>query len=89
VTSVSKLTSSKPRGRPPKPPKGARGEVRSDSIYPVTVLLKRLGIGRNSLVAMHRRGLPVHHLGRRCAVVYGKELVEFLVEEWRREAERR
>ena len=83
-----RTTNPKPRGRRPKPVTGARGEVRSDSIYPVTVLLKRLGIGRNSLVAMRRRGLPIHHLGRRCAVVYGKELLEFLVEEWKREAER-
>ncbi len=77
-------SSGKPRGRPPRPLQG-RGEVRSDSIYPITVLLRRLGIARNSLTSMRRRGLKVHFIGRRCAVIDGAELLAFLRAEWARE----
>ena len=54
----------KPRGRKPRSLHG-RGEVRSDSIYPVQVLIRRLGIGRTTLTSLRRRGLEVHNLGRR------------------------
>jgi hypothetical protein len=67
----------KQRGRRPNPLHG-RGEVRADSIYPVSVLCRRLGICRNSLQSMRRRGLPVHSLGRRCSYVFGCELLDFL-----------
>ncbi len=71
----------KPRGRTPKPLHG-RGEVRGDALYPVTVLMRRLGIARNSLQSLRRRGLAVHTIGRRCAVVDGAELLRFLRAEW-------
>jgi hypothetical protein len=77
-------TNSRSRGRPPKPLQG-RGEIRSDCLYPLTVLLRRLGISRNSLTAMRRRGLPVRFISRRSAVVDGGELIAFLRKEWREE----
>ena len=58
-------TSSQPRGRHPKSPQG-RGEIRADALYPIAVLLRRLGISRNSLASMRRRGMPVRFIGRRC-----------------------
>ena len=67
----------KPRGRKPSPLHG-RGEIRADAVYPVTVLMKRLGIARNTLTSLRRRGLPVHCIGRRCALVFGWELLGFL-----------
>lgn len=67
----------KARGRKPNPLHG-RGEIRADSIYPVTVLMRRLGIARNTLAGLRRRGLPVHLLGRRCTFVFGNELIDFL-----------
>ena len=51
---------------------------RADAVYPVTVLLRRLGIARNSLASLRRRGLPVHSIGRRCSLVYGWELLDLL-----------
>jgi hypothetical protein len=67
----------KQRGRKPNPLHG-RGEVRADSLYPLSVLCRRLGIGRNTLTSMRRRGLPVHNLGRRCSFIFGSELLDFL-----------
>lgn len=67
----------KPRGRKPNPLQG-RGEVRSDSLYPVSVLLRRLGIGLSTLTSLRRRGLPIRSLGRRCSYVMGCELIDFL-----------
>lgn len=67
----------KPRGRKPTPLHG-RGEIRGDAIYPINVLMRRLGIARNSLASLRRRGLPVHTIGRRCALVFGWELLAFL-----------
>lgn len=69
------------RGRKPRALHG-RGEVRADSLYPVQVLLRRLGIGRNTLTSLRRRGLPVHSLGRRCTLIDGGELVRFLRAQW-------
>jgi len=34
---------------------------------------------------MRRRGLKVHFIGRRCAVIDGAELAAFLRAEWARE----
>ena len=76
----------KPRGRKPAPLRG-RGEIRADAVYPISVLMNRLGIARNSLTSMRRRGLPVHHVGRRCAVVDGTEFLRFLRSEWKQEEE--
>jgi hypothetical protein len=67
----------KARGRKPIPLNG-RGEIRADAIYPVGVLLRRMGIGRNTLTSLRRRGLPIHQLGRRCSFVFGAELIDFL-----------
>jgi len=76
----------KPRGRPPKPLQG-RGEIRADALYPIAVLLRRLGISRNSLSSMRRRGLPVRFIGRRCGLIDGRELIDFLRAEWKKESE--
>lgn len=67
----------KPKGRKPTPLQG-RGEIRGDAVYPISVLMRRLGIARNTLSSLRRRGLPVHSIGRRCAVVFGWELLAFL-----------
>ena len=68
----------KPRGRKPTPLHG-RGEIRGDAIYPISVLMKRLGIARNSLTSLHGAvGWSVHSIGRRCSLVYGWELLALL-----------
>ena len=72
----------KARGRKPKSLHG-RGDVRADAFYPISVLCRRLGIARNSLQSLRRRGLPVHSIGRRCALIDGAELLRFLRAEWR------
>ena len=56
----------KPRGRKPAPLHG-RGEIRGDAVYPITVFMRRLGIARNTLNSLRRRGPAVHSLGRRFA----------------------
>ena len=76
----------KPRGRPPKPLQG-RGEIRADALYPLGVVMRRLGISRNTLTSLRGRGLPVHFVGRRCGMVDGAELIAFLRNQWKNEAE--
>ena len=76
----------KSRGRPPKPTQG-RGEIRADALYPLGVLMRKLGIARNTLASLRRRGLKVHFVGRRCGLVDGHELIEFLRAEWQKESE--
>jgi len=70
--------------RRPSPPTG-RGPIEADAIYPVATFLRRLGIGRHSLTAMRRAGLPVRFIGRR-AMVDGQEALEFLRQVWRSES---
>ena len=79
-------TDPKPRGRPPKPLQG-RGEIRADALYPLGVLMRKLGIARNTLTSLRRRGLPVRFIGRRCGLVDGAELIAFLRAEWQKESE--
>jgi hypothetical protein len=55
-------------------------------LYPLGILMRRLGISRNTLTSLRRRGLPVHFIGRRCGVIDGSELIAFLRKEWREEA---
>jgi hypothetical protein len=76
----------RPRGRRPKPVPG-RDAIYGDALYPVTVLLRKLGLSRGTLSSMRRRGLPIRHVNRRCAVVLGSELIQFLRKEWTGEAE--
>jgi hypothetical protein len=76
----------RPRGRPPKPVQG-RGEIRADALYPLGVLMRKLGISRNTLTSLRRQGLPVHFVGRRCGMVDGAELIAFLRNQWKNEAE--
>ena len=76
----------KPRGRPPKPVQG-RGEIRSDALYPLGVLMRKLGIARNTLTSLRRQGLPVRFINRRSAVVDGAELIAFLRDQWKNKAE--
>jgi len=76
----------KPRGRPPKPTQG-RGEIRGDCLYPISVLLRKLGISRNTLTSMRRRGLPCHLVTAKCGLIDGREFIEFLRAEWQRQSE--
>ena len=75
----------KPRGRPPKPPQG-RGEIRADAIYPISTILRKLGIARNTLTSLRKQGLKVHFLGRRCGLIDGAELITFLRDQWKSDA---
>jgi hypothetical protein len=77
-------TNPKPRGRPPKPQQG-RGEIRADALYPLGVILRKLGIARGTLTSLRRQGLKVHFLGRRCGLVDGAELIQFLRTQWQQE----
>jgi hypothetical protein len=76
----------KPRGRRPKPTQG-RNEIRSDALYPISTLLRKLGISRNTLTSLRKQGLKVHFLGRRCGLVDGAELITFLRNQWKTGAE--
>jgi hypothetical protein len=67
----------KARGRKPKPIQG-RGPIDGNAVYPIGIFLRRLGISRNSLTSLRRRGLPVRNIGRRCAIVCGWEFLDFL-----------
>lgn len=67
---------------PGRKPKGqGRGELRADAIYPLGVFLKRLGIGRHSLTALRRQGLPVRAIGTRL-FVDGSEALATLRRIW-------
>ena len=58
------------------------GKSAAMPVYPVTVLMRRLGIARNTLASLRRRGLPVHSIGRRCTLIDGGELIRFVRAEW-------
>ncbi|MEN6407016.1 MAG: hypothetical protein ABFC77_11155 [Thermoguttaceae bacterium] len=58
-----------------------RGELRADALYPVGVFLRRLGIGRHSLTALRRQGLPVRTIGTRL-MIDGGEALAFLRRQW-------
>ena len=77
-------TDPKPRGRPPKPLQG-RGEIRADALYPISTLMRKLGIARNTLTSLRRQGLKVHFLGRRCGLIDGAELIQFLRTQWQQQ----
>ena len=59
-----------------------RGPIQADALYPIATFLKRLGIGRHSLAALRRRGLPVRMIGTR-AYIDGSEALETLRRLWR------
>ena len=84
VWSGMSTTDPKPRGRPPRPPQG-RGEIRADALYPLGVLMRKLGIARNTLSSLRKRGLKVHFVGRRCGLIDGAELIQFLRNQWQQE----
>ena len=77
----------RPQGRPPRRLQQGRGEIRADALYPIRTLLKRLGVSRNTLTSLQRRGLKVHFLTRKSGLIDGRELIEFLRAEWQRESE--
>jgi hypothetical protein len=68
-------------GRKPKHSQG-RGELRADALYPVAVFMRRLGIGRHSLTALRRQGLPIRNIGQRC-YIDGSEALTALRRIWR------
>ena len=51
-----------------------RGEIVTNAIYPLSTFLKRLGIGRTTLIMLRKRGLPTHCIGRRI-FIDGQEAV--------------
>jgi hypothetical protein len=59
----------------------SRGPIEAQAIYPISVFMKRLGIGRHSLTALRRQGLPVHSIGTRI-FVDGAEAIEMLRRIW-------
>jgi hypothetical protein len=59
----------------------ARGDIEAQAIYPLAVFLRRLGIGRHSLTALRRQGLPVHAIGTRL-FVDGGEAIDTLRRIW-------
>lgn len=65
----------------PSPTTG-RGPIEAHAIYPVGVFLRRLNLGRHSLAAMRKRGLPLRPIGRRL-FIDGQEALEFLRRTWR------
>jgi hypothetical protein len=66
--------------RKPCPTTG-RGPIDAHAIYPLAVFLRRLGIGRPSLTALRRQGLPVHHVGQR-VFIDGAEAIGALRQLW-------
>ena len=52
-----------------------RGEIATNAIYPLSTFLKRLGIGRSTLIMLRKRGFPVHFIGRRI-FIDGQEAVD-------------
>lgn len=63
-----------------------KGHIDAHSVYPLQTFMLRLGIGRHSLTALRRRGLPVRRIGTR-AFVDGKEALETLRRVWGEEGE--
>ena len=64
--------------------RSARGPLERNAVYPLTVFLKRLGIGRTSLTRLRQAGLPVHFIGRQL-YIDGEEAINFLRLFWRTE----
>ena len=73
-------------GHKPKQSQG-RGEIRADALYPIGVFLRRLGIGRHSLTALRRQGLPVHSIGQRL-FIDGSEALDTLRRLWQQDGDR-
>jgi len=65
-----------------------RGPIQADALYPVSAFMRRLGIGRHSLTALRRRGLPVRPIGTRM-FIDGAEALEFLRGQWADEERQR
>ncbi len=63
------------------------GAIEGHAIYPMSVFLKRLGIGRTSLTALRAVGLPVHTTARKC-FIDGAEAIVFFRSLWAREKEK-
>ena len=68
------------KGRKPNMPQG-RGAISEDALYPVSVFMRKLGIGRHSMNALRKRGLPVRSIGTRL-MVDGQEALAFLRRQW-------
>ncbi len=64
-----------------------RGPIEASAVYPLATFVKRLGIGRASLTALRRRGLPVRSIGRKL-YIDGTEALETLRRLWREDAQR-
>jgi hypothetical protein len=65
----------------PRPQSHGRGPIEADALYPLSVFLRRLGIGRHSLTALRRRGLPLRSIGQRL-FIDGREALDMLRRLW-------
>lgn len=54
------------------------GEISADSMYTLSEIRARLGLGTYALREARRRGLPVRKIGRR-SYVLGKDILNFAV----------
>jgi len=52
------------------------GEIRSDTLYTIDEVKKRLGLGIAALRSARRRGLRVQRIGRR-GYILGRDLINY------------
>ena len=52
------------------------GPIRADTLYPLSDLKSRAGLGVSALRKCRRNGLPVRYIGRR-GFILGKDLIEY------------
>ncbi|HBO43750.1 MAG TPA: hypothetical protein DD670_07430 [Planctomycetaceae bacterium] len=52
------------------------GEIRSDALYTLDEIRRRLGLGSHAVREARRRGLPVRKIGRKCFVL-GRDILDF------------
>jgi hypothetical protein len=58
------------------------GAISEIELYTISAFIKRLGICRNSLAAMRKRGLPVHFMDGRKLIIDGKEAIAWFRSQW-------
>lgn len=67
--------------RPPKPElppsKLLSGFIRSDELYTLPELQRRLGIRAAAWRVLRRKGLPFHQIGKR-VLVFGQDFMDFV-----------
>lgn len=53
------------------------GEISANSLYTLSAVKERLGLGVHAMRTARRRGLIVHRIGRR-GFVLGRDLIEYV-----------